>query len=251
MVMSSPSFSVTPPAVMVRAAGSTRMRAGAGDAGLAHAARDDGRMRGHAAARGQDAFGGMHAVDVFRAGFHPHQNDLVSVGLQPRGVIRREHDLAGSRARRSRQAGGDDLALGFRIDGRMQQLVERGRLDAADGFFLADQSFIRQLDRDAQRGLGRALAAAGLQHPELALLDGEFEVLHVAVVLLQRLIDARELGEGLRHRLFHRRLVGAGLLARSLGDFLRRADAGDHVLALGIDEEFAVEAASRRSRDCA
>ena len=39
----------------------------------------------------------------------------------------------------------------------------------------------------------------------------------------------------------HRRLVGAGLLARGLGDLLRRADAGDHVLALRVDEEFAVE----------
>ena len=43
------------------------------------------------------------------------------------------------------------------------------------------------------------------------------------------------------HRPFHRRLVGAGLLARGLGDLLRRADAGDHVLALGVDQELAVE----------
>ena len=41
--------------------------------------------------------------------------------------------------------------------------------------------------------------------------------------------------------LFHRRLVGAGFLARRLGDFLRRADAGDDVLALRVDQEFAVE----------
>ena len=44
-----------------------------------------------------------------------------------------------------------------------------------------------------------------------------------------------------RHRRFHRRLVGAGLLARGLGDLLRRANAGDHVLALGIDQKLAVE----------
>ena len=50
-----------------------------------------------------------------------------------------------------------------------------------------------------------------------------------------------ELRERLRHRLFHRRLVGAGLLARDLGDLLRRADAGDDVLALRVDQEFAVE----------
>ena len=44
-----------------------------------------------------------------------------------------------------------------------------------------------------------------------------------------------------RQRPFHRRLVGARLLARGLGDLLRRADAGDHVLALRVDQELAVE----------
>ena len=41
-------------------------RARAGDARLAHAARDHRRMRGHAAARRQNAFGCVHAVNVFR-----------------------------------------------------------------------------------------------------------------------------------------------------------------------------------------
>ena len=108
-------------------------------------------------------------------------------------------------------------------------------------FFLGHQPFARKLDRDPQRRLGGALAGARLQHPELALLDGEFEILHVAVMLFERAVDARQLGEGLRHRAFERRLVGAGFLARGLGDLLRRADAGDHVLALRIDQEFAVE----------
>ena len=91
----------------------------------------------------------------------------------------------------------DHLACGARIDGRMQQLVERQRIDARHRFLLADQPSLRQLDRDAQRGLGGALAGAGLQHPQLALLDREFEVLHVAVVLFERVVDARELGVGL------------------------------------------------------
>ena len=54
-------------------------RAGAGDAGLAHAARDHGGMRGHAAARGQDALGGVHAVDVLGRGLDAHQDDLAAL----------------------------------------------------------------------------------------------------------------------------------------------------------------------------
>ena len=48
-------------------------------------------------------------------------------------------------------------------------------------------------------------------------------------MLLERLADALELGVGLRHLLLQ------------LGDRLRRAHAGDDVLALRVDQELAVE----------
>jgi len=57
----------------------------------------------------------------------------------------------------------------------------------------------------------------------------------------ERVGDPHEFVEHLRHRRLHRRLVGFGGDARRFGDVLRRADAGDHVLALRVDEEFAVE----------
>ena len=53
----------------------------------------------------------------------------------------------------------------------------------------------------ADRRLGGALAGARLQHPQLAALDGELEVLHVAVVLFEPVADADECGERLRHQL--------------------------------------------------
>ena len=111
-------------------------RARAGDAGLAHAARDHGRVRGHAAARRQDALGGVHAVDVLRRSLDPNQNDLLAVGLELGRLVGIEHDLAGGRARRRRQAVGDHVALGLGIDGRMQQLVERAGLDPRHRLFL-------------------------------------------------------------------------------------------------------------------
>ena len=104
-----------------------------------------------------------------------------------------------------------------------------------------DQTFARQFDRDLERGLGGALAGPRLQHPQLALLDGEFEVLHVAVMLFQRAVDARQFRERFGHRALERRLVRARFLAGGLGNLLRRADAGDHVLALGVDQEFAIQ----------
>ena len=61
-------------------------RTGARHAGLAHAARHDRRMAGHAAARGEDAFGGMHAVDVLGAGLDAHQDRLAPLRLGVLGI---------------------------------------------------------------------------------------------------------------------------------------------------------------------
>ncbi len=122
----------------------------------------------------------------------------------------------------------------------MQQLVERRRLDAADGFFLRDQPFLDHINGDLHGGAGGAFAGTGLEHPELAALDGEFQVLHVAIVVFQPPADRQEFAESFRHQLFHGRLVGAGDQSRSLGDGLRRADARHNVFSLRIDEEFTV-----------
>ena len=61
------------------------------------------------------------------------------------------------------------------------------------GLFLGDEAFLLHLDGDVQRGGGGALAHAGLQHPQLALLDGELDVAHVAEVVLQHDEDLFEL----------------------------------------------------------
>ncbi len=127
----------------------------------------------------------------------------------------------------------------------MQQLVELGRLDAQHRIVLADQPLLHHVDGDLHRGPGGALAVAGLQHVELALLDGELDVLHVAVVVLEDAADLHQLLVALGHHLFHGR---EGAVAAGLVDRLRGADAGDHVLALGVDQELAVEVVLAGSR---
>ena len=48
----------------------------AGDAAGAHAAGDDGRVAGHAAADGENALRRGHALDILGAGLETDQNDL-------------------------------------------------------------------------------------------------------------------------------------------------------------------------------
>ena len=198
-------------------------------------------MGGHAALRGQDALRGVHADDVLGRGLRPDQDHLLAA-LGPRlGLLGREDDLAHRRARRSRQAARDHRRRLRSVDRRMQQLVEGVGVDAQDRLFARDQPLARHVDGDAHGGARRALAAARLQHPELAALDRELDVLHVAVVLLEPLVDRDELAIGLRHLALERRQVLRVRGAAGLVDRLRRADAGDDVLALGVLQVLAVE----------
>ena len=86
------------------------------------------------------------------------------------------------------------------------------------------------MDGDAERGLGRALADARLEHPELAALDGELDVAHVAVVPLEARHDVEQVVVGLAVDLGH------------VGQRHRVADAGDDVLALRVLQVVAVDA---------
>ena len=65
-----------------------------------------------------------------------------------------------------------------------------------------DQALFGHVDGDAYLGLGGALAIAGLQDPQLARLDGELHVLHVAVVAFER---SRDGANSARRRAFSAR----------------------------------------------
>ena len=156
-------------------------------------------------------------------------------------VIGGEHDVPGRRAGRGRQPPGRDRQLRplLRIEPRREQLRQRFRIDEQHRLLRRDQPLLDHIGGDHDGGVAGALAAARLQHEEPLVLDRELEVLHVLVVLLQARRDVAQLLVGLRHHLFE------------LGDRLRRANAGDDVLALRVDQELAVELLGAGRRDCA
>ena len=146
-------------------------------------------------------------------------------------------------AGRGRQAARQDLvfgALGSSVGwrswssdcGSMRRIASSLPMSAA----------LRHVDRDLERRRRGALAGAGLQHEELALLHRELDVLHVAVVLLERLRAPRS--SSAKTCGITSSIAGSDeLVGRLAGErqMLRRADAGDHVLALRVDEILAVE----------
>ncbi len=127
------------------------------------------------------------------------------------------------------------------IEHRMQQLVQRPGFDPADRLLAIDHPFLDQRHRDLQRGLRGALAGARLQHPQLAALNGELDVLHVAVVVFEFPAHLVEFAEHLGHDLFHRRQSRVVRLLAGDRQMLRGADPGHDILALRIYQELAVK----------
>ena len=122
---------------------------------------------------------------------------------------------------------GEHLEVGLGVERRVQERVERARVDRRDRLLAREQLLLDGVDREPHRRLRRALGVAGLEHEQLPLLDRELRVLHVLVVRLERAQD------------LHQLLVRLGQLVGHLGDVERVAHAGDDVLALGVDEEVA------------
>ena len=210
----------------------------AANAGRTHAAGDNGGMARLATVAGQDALGGDHALQVVGVGLPANQNDFMPLGGTCNGVIAREHDLAHGGTGAGVQTAGQRLVLLGGVELRVQELVELCGVDAAHGLLTGDQALLDHLDGDTQGGGSGALAHSSLEHPELTLLDGELDIAHIAIVILERQEHALEL--------LTCRLEARGGL--EVGDGLGVADAGDNVLALGVHQKVAVELLSAVGR---
>ena len=203
----------------------------AADAGRAHTASDNGGMARLSSVAGQDALGGDHALQVVGVGLPTNQNDLVALVGARDGVITREHNLTHGGSGAGVQTAGQCLVPLGSVKLRVQELVELRGIDTAHGLFAGDQAFLDHFDGDAQGGGGSAFTHACLEHPELALLDGELDIAHIAVMILERQEHALEL-------LTCRLEAQSGL---EVGNGLGVTDTGDNVLALGVYQKVAVE----------
>jgi hypothetical protein len=93
----------------------------------------------HAAARGEDAAGGMHAVNIRRACFDADQDDRLALLRPHLGLVGGEYDDAAGGTWARRQATAQQRALRIGTEHRMQQLVEQSRVDAPHRLRFVDQ----------------------------------------------------------------------------------------------------------------
>jgi len=194
-------------------------RCAPGNTGLAHAARDHRGVRGHATACRQHTSRVDQSVDVVCSGLRPDEDHVLAFLGALRGQVRVEDRAAGRCARRCSETCCDDGDGDARIDRRVKELFERGRVDALDRLAPIDQALLDERHRTGERRGGRPLASASLQEVEPVVLDRELDILHVSIVVLQLGDGTLELVDRLGERFPHAR------------DRLRRAVAGDDILA--------------------
>ncbi len=128
--------------------------------------------------------------------------------------------------------------LFLRVEDGRQELRDLSGLDALDGFLVRDELFVDHVAGDLHRRESGAFAGTRLQEIELARLNRELDVLHVAVMRLEFLVDVDELVVDVGESLFEGFLVADDLRLR---DRQRRADAGDDVFALRVRQVLAEE----------
>ena len=134
-----PSMAIRSPAAIDHVADADRARAqidlqlaGADDRGAAHAAGDERRVRRLAALGREDPARGVEAGDVVGLGERAHEDDVARLRGGGDRLLGGEDDLALGRARRGGDAAGEHLEARLRVEGRVQQRVERAGVDRGE-----------------------------------------------------------------------------------------------------------------------
>ena len=205
-----------------------------GNARRTHTAGNNGRVRGHAAAGGNNALGSMHAANVFRTCFITDKDNFFAFGSPSFGIFGIKDGTADGSAGAGRQTGSDNFLRSLRIQHRVQQLVKLFGTDAHNGFFFVQQAFFNHFNGHADGGGGSAFAVTALQHPEFAVFNGEFHILHVFVVIFKVVANVNQFLIQVGPFFFQRSAVTLR------GHRLRRTNTGHNVFTLCINQIFAV-----------
>ena len=178
----------------------------------------------------------------------------MAVGVPLLCIVSMEYNLATCGTGRSGQALGDNLSLlklKF-VEYGVKQFVQLLRLAAHDGCLLVNHTLMQQVDGNLNHCGTGTFAVTGLKEPQLALLNSELHILHIAIVVLKHILEFIQLVVNLRHSLFHRRIFADALLfadtctlspalRANLGNLLRSTDSCNNVLALCVYEILTIE----------
>ncbi len=101
-------------------------------------------------------------MHVLWGGFNTDQNNVLTLGSAIFHIFSRECDNAGGSAGGGGQATGELYTFRLGVKHGVEQLVERSRRHAGNGFFLRDQTFLGHINGYAQGCCCGAFAGTGL-----------------------------------------------------------------------------------------
>ena len=177
---------------------------------------------------GEDPLSGDHSRQVVRGGLPTDQDHRLCRSLRCRRV---EDDVSHRRPWGGGHPGRDHLVRRGRRERREHELGELRPGDPLQRLVEVEDALIDELTSDDESSGRRSLADPGLEHPQLAALDGELDVAQVAVVVLEEVHVAEELVEAALVELLQLRQRDGVVVS------------GDDVLALRVDQVVAVHAA--------
>ena len=191
-----------------------------------------------AACRSQYPNSLVHSGNIFRRSFLADQQNILARRCACDSFRSCECKFSRCRTRTCRDSLGQDfnaaLVLGSVI--RQEQLHKISSGDSLQRSFFVDQPFAHHFHGGAHCCDAVSFSISSLQHEQTTTLDGELDVLHVAIMSFQFLANLQQLLPHFCVPLFH------------LADRQWRANASDNIFALCIDQEFAIKniLASRR-----
>ena len=207
-------------------------------AARAHTARDDRRVRGHTASCCENAFSGLHTLDILGRGLETNEHGLLAVFSSGYAVLGGEVYLTASGAGRRCETLREYFCVLKRgsYERRVEQRIELLGIDLHYSLFLGYHTFGNQINRDLYSGRGRSLTVTRLEHIEFTVFDGILHILHIFIVLFKLISNIYELSVNLGH------------IFLELSYRLRRSYARDDVLALRVYKVFAEQLLLARSR---
>ena len=123
----------------------------------------------------------------------------------------------------------------------MEDFVKLGGGYPEDGCALVNHTLVKHIHCHLERCKSGSLTDTALEHIELAILDGELDVLHIVEVVLKKYANVVELLVNLRHCLLQGLEVLVMVCLGGLVQRVRCADTCNYILALGVDEPLSVE----------
>ena len=134
----------------------------------------------------------------------------------------------------------------------MKKLVEFIWFTTQECCLLVNLSLVKKVHSNLNHSSTCTLTVTSLEEPELTFLYSELHILHIMVVLLQLILEGKQLCIKFRHSLFHRRILSStslfiDILLSSptewtfLSNLLWSTDTCNNILTLCVDKILTIE----------